>query len=669
MAFDPDAYLKGEKQSDTPAFDPDVYLGGDLPREEMAVAEAVETSIQAALPQEMPQAAQPEQADIGQQIREIPGGNEVLELISGFNRGIAKIADFVGTDTVNAALRLAGTDVQLPRLSEEIPGITGGYVEPGLTRDILGAAGETAAGGAVGGLALRGAAATLPAATTGEGVLAGAVRQLGQTTPGIEAGLGAVSGAGMEVGEEVGGTPGAIVGGIAAPLGAAAATRSLLSAAGVSDDVVRSIQKPAATTRPKEPPAKAKIAQMLKAQDPNIETARYKLPGVEDTPTDKIRRKLNIGGPEVVKDRVAIDAINQGFDEGVIAAVKASGIKDKQKMLSMVDIMQKGKKNKLFAQTNRPSDVAGNSLMERVRVIMKANRDAGGALDGVAKELRGQAVDFNPAVTRFIDDLEDMGVYIGDDLTPNFIGSDIEGLTAPENAIKQIIKRMSTGNTVDGYDVHRLKKYIDENVTYGKNAEGLAGKTETVLKRLRSNLDSILDQNFPEYDRMNTAYAETRGILDSLQDVAGRKMNLSGPNAEKATGTLLRRLMSNAQSRVNLLDAVNQIDAGAKKYVKFSAERPDPTALPDLRPKDIEKFDDDIMAQILFVDELDAVFGPVARTSFQGQVEQGVKAAAKGTTKSGAIDLAIDLGAKAAERVRGINEDSAFEAIRTLLRR
>lgn len=411
-------------------------------------------------------------------------------------------------------------------------------------------------------------------------------------------------------------------------------------------------------------PTKQKIGRMLQAGEPDIETARFKLKdpaqkAAEGTPslpapnvqsTSKLRQALDIGGPKVVKDKLATETIKQGFDEGVIAAVKAGSPTDRAKMGKMVDVLEKGKKNKAFAVRNRPSDVAGDSLMERVKTIRKTNKEAGRELEKASTELKGVDVDSSPAINRFMNDLDEMGISLerkDGKITPNFKGSDIEDLAAPELAIKRMVARLAKDKQSNAYELHRVKKYIDENVTYGKQGEGLGGKTERVLKNLRSSLDQILDENFPKYDAANTKYADTISALDAIQDVAGRKMDLSGGSADKATGTLLRRLMSNAQSRVRLLDSIDEIENVAGKYGA--------------------KFDDDLLSQALFVDELDRMFGPVARTSLQGQVEQAVEGVARATSPMGAGDLVIKGAAKAAEKARGINEQNALKSIKALL--
>lgn len=413
-------------------------------------------------------------------------------------------------------------------------------------------------------------------------------------------------------------------------------------------------------------PTKQKIAELIEAGSTDLETAAFKLdkPKAARKPaSSKLGEKLRLGEARTATDSAANAAIKQGFDPGVIAAIKGSSPADKAAFKKMTRIMQKGKKNARYAIEHRPSNVAGDTLMQRLRVVQKANSDAGRQLDRVAKGLKGKQVEFEPAIDEFMADLDGMGIKLGPDLKPNFSGSDIEGAIGPENVIKKVIERMNQKQPIDAFELHRLKKYIDEQVTFGKNAEGLAGKTERVLKKLRRNLDQQLDQTFPEYDKVNTQYSETIGALDAFQDVAGQKMNLTGPNADKATGTLMRRIMSNAQSRVRLLDSVNEIEAVANKFGgKLTGQ--------DLIEGPVRKgMESDLLTQLLFVDELDSVFGPVARTSFQGQIDQAIKQGQNMSTMSQktAVGATLDAIKMGYEKIRSIDEAGAFKAIRDLL--
>ncbi len=351
----------------------------------------------------------------------------------------------------------------------------------------------------------------------------------------------------------------------------------------------------------------------------------------------------------VAGDPVAKKAINQGFDESVISAVKAATPEDRQKMMRMLAIRQRGHKNARYAMDNRASDVAGDSLMRRVRHVKRTNEGAGKRLDSVAKTLKGQQVNYNGPIGDFLSSLRDMGVTMDDRLRPAFKGSDIEGVEGAERVVKRIIARMRDTKTPDAYDLHRLKRYIDEQVTYGKSADGLGGKTERVLKKLRRDLDSTLDSQFEEYNRVNTQYSDTVNAIDALQDAAGTKVNLYGENADKAIGTVLRRLMSNTQSRVNLIDAIDELETVGRKYGG--------------------RFTDDLKAQMLFADELDKRFGPTARTSLAGEVEKGTKRAAELATGQRTVTgAAAEAAAEALAKARGVNDDAAFRSMRELLK-
>jgi hypothetical protein len=382
---------------------------------------------------------------------------------------------------------------------------------------------------------------------------------------------------------------------------------------------------------------KTKIADQIKAGSTDKTLSNYMISGAGKLKTDKLAK----------------ETIKQGFDQGVVAAIKGASKTDKGKMVKMTEVMEKGKENALFAMKNRPSDVAGDSLLDRVGFIKDVNKKAGKDVDKAAKALRGNRVDFDEPVRNFMDNLDEMGIRLDENFKPQFQGSDIEGLAGPQAAIKNIIGRLSRGEpgvAPDAFELHRMKRFIDEQVTYGKAGEGLKGKTERVLKQLRANLDETLDVNFPEYNRANIAYADTVGALDALQDVAGRKMDLFGPQAEKATGTLLRRMMSNAQSRVNLVDAVDNLEIISKKYGA--------------------NFGDDISTQMLFVDELDNVFGPVARTSLAGETAKAVKKGAETVTgQKTLLGATTEAAAAGVERLRGITEANAFKSIKELLER
>lgn len=367
---------------------------------------------------------------------------------------------------------------------------------------------------------------------------------------------------------------------------------------------------------------------------------------LKNAPQSKQAGKYIIDGAGRVKNSTAFkNTISQGFDEATMASVKGASQADKAKMNQMLSTLEGGLKDARTAVVNRPSDVVGQSAVDRVKFLKSTNKQAGREVDQAAKNLKGLEVDYTPAVDDFVAQLDEIGIKLDENQKPIFSGSDIEGATAAENFISKVVQRMRNTREPDAYDAHRLKRFIDEQVTYGKVGGGLSGRAETIFKSLRRNLDAALDGAFPDYDAANTKYADTIGALDSLQSGVGR-VDLAGSNADKALGTVMRRVMSNTQSRANLISSLDEIDSVAKKYGA--------------------SFDDDIITQALFADELDSMFNLQNRTTFKGQAARGMKQASQG--KQGLYEAAIDKAGEAVDKARGINDQSRIKSLRELIK-
>jgi len=341
-------------------------------------------------------------------------------------------------------------------------------------------------------------------------------------------------------------------------------------------------------------------------------------------------------------------AVKQGFDEGMTNVLANSSPTDKRRMLKMVSEVEKGKENELYRVKNRPADIAGDSLLRKVSFVKSNNKQAGQQLNREAAKLKGKSVDVSEPVNKFYSDAQDLGVTFDENMTPDFTGSQIETVAPARKLIKDISLRIKRNQEPDALEAHNFKKFIDENVNFGKKAQGLGGKTELVAKNLRKGVNDELSSKFSGYKEANARFSDTVQALDSLQDAAGRKIDFFGPNAEKATGTVLRGLMNNTKGRANLMNAIDNIESTASKYGG--------------------SFDDDILTQMLFADELDAVFGGGARTSLRGEVgKAGIDTAVDVSQMS--IPGAVALGVKeSARRLRGVNEKNQLKAIKNLLK-
>ena len=73
----------------------------------------------------------------------------------------------------------------------------------------------------------------------------------------------------------------------------------------------------------------------------------------------------------------------------------------------------------------------------------------------------------------------------------------------------------------------------------------------------------------------------------------------------------------------------------------------------------------------VIADELDSRFGPSARTSFQGQIEQvaerGRRVAQSASPTVALTDAAIGAAARGIDKVRGVTDAKALDAIKKLL--
>lgn len=342
------------------------------------------------------------------------------------------------------------------------------------------------------------------------------------------------------------------------------------------------------------------------------------------------------------------EARKQGFDDSVTTLIANASSTDRRKMAQMVSVVEKGKGDARAKALTRTADVAGDALVKKIDFVKGNNKQAGQQLNRIAKGLKGKDVDIQEPVNKFFNDMDELGVTFDDKGKPIFEGSQIEGVAPAESLINKISLRIKRKPNPDALEAHQFKKFIDENVSFGKTAEGLGGKTERVAKSLRKGVNDSISAKFDNYAEANKRFSDTITALDDLQDVAGRKLDFAGPNANKAAGTLLRSQTNNTKGRANLLTAIKNLEDTAQKYGG--------------------SFDDDILNLSIFADELDAVFGSGARTSLRGEVKKaGVDAAIdiSQMTLTGAAAVGLKEGAK---RLRGVNEANQLKAIKKLLK-
>ena len=398
-------------------------------------------------------------------------------------------------------------------------------------------------------------------------------------------------------------------------------------------------------------------------------------------PTGNAASKIvtSVGGFEgIAKDRLAHATSWQGFDEGLVGMIKGSSKKTRENMLKMLKVVEESKKNYKFAAENTPLQIMGDSVLDRVKVLWQANRSAGNRLDGVADGLKGQVVDVNPAVQKFLDDLKKMGMeYDPTTRKLNLIeGSKTQDMPKVHKEAMRILSRMHKwreGSEFDAFDVHELKGWLDNNLDYAKSGKGgkngMIKALERSIKGLRHDLDGILDGNFPEYNDVNTQYAETISALQQMSDVAGSNIDLTSKNAFKALGTLSRRILSNYSSAEKLKDTLELVDTTAKKYAGTSTGRGLVPYKEGLKSAGVEIPDlsDDFVEQVQFAANLDKIFGTNKANSLAGLTETAITRAGSAAT-GGMSSALVDAGLSAKNKLMRINDERGIQAMADLLR-
>jgi len=564
--------------------------------------------------------------------------------------GAATLAGLVADPVVGSINSLFGTKYTLPTDALEDLLTRVGVAQPRTAAERIVQTTAAGASGGAGGVALGKAV---------EAAAAGPVtREVGRmmaSTPGFQTLTGATGGAAGAIAKEAGAGP---VGQIAATIGGAVAPSIPTMVKSVTQQVARKVAPAGAEIKEAVEPTFKESVQSItatvgeKISPQQAETIKKVITQSPDS-VDVVN--FRVAGTQVVPDNQAADAIKQGWKDGTIASIKAASDTDRQAMTKMLNIFKMGEKSEKFRATNRAADILGDTVESRIKYITGANKEAGTAINQVANtQLRGQKVDFDPAINSFIDDLGALGVKVELDANgvakANLQGSDIQGDRQAQRVLNSVLERLSATNVPDAFGLHTAKRFIDTQVDYGKRslANPLTAQAERTLKTLRKNLNETLGESFPDYKAANTKYSDTISALDDLQKSAGTQINFDSPNAEKALGVAMRKLTSNYGTRANLIDALDKANQTATKYGM--------------------KIDDDVINQLIFVNELDRMFGAAAQTSLKGQVAEAMQTGvdiARGNVASRAFDLL----AQKAENLRGVNKENAVKAMEELLKR
>lgn len=353
-----------------------------------------------------------------------------------------------------------------------------------------------------------------------------------------------------------------------------------------------------------------------------------------------------------IDKKVRDEMVYQGMDPDMVNMFREAAPTDKNAMREMVDIVERGLKQPDFEITNPYSTPAGKNVKRQYDFVDKKRREAGKKLDEAAKRLKGQPIDVAPAIDNFLSSLDDMGIRFNEKTgRVSFPGSDIEKLSGLEKTVTDLVDvlrmdHLPSGVAPTAYDAHRIKRWIDNNVSYSKRQEGMTAQVEILMKNLRHDLDTALDGRFSDYDKWNTVYRETKEATQAIQDGTVSSIDVAAPNVERALGIETRKLLSNYASGSAQMNALDLLQSVANKYGG--------------------NFDDNLLHQVMFVQQLRAAFPRLeARKRTFAAESGGLKSQDVRDPKGAVVDRALDAGI---EMVRGKRDEEALlKALKRLL--
>lgn len=351
------------------------------------------------------------------------------------------------------------------------------------------------------------------------------------------------------------------------------------------------------------------IAEEIKNGNPNVEL---------------VTKELNAKG-EVVTNKQAKDVIKQlGGGESAIATVSVlerMNDASKKQVGKMLGIIEKGRKNPIFGDTNRPSDILGDSIASRAKTVTALNKNSGKKIGDIAKSLKSKPVDISVPRNKFRKSLEKLGVTftVGEDgfITPNFSRSKFIG--GNQKDMNVLVNDLVNDNV--GFEsAHKLKRGIRDNVDFDKYGPSqIKGESQKILKDLSAGIDEILDRESPSYKKANESFAKTVKLKDDFDKLTGKDVELTGVLSGQALGGKARRLASNAESRTRIQQTLQNVD---NVLGEFGI-----------------KFKDDIPSLTHIVNKLEDEFKIAPSRSLQGQVARAGVSAIQ-STQGAAMRLA-----------------------------
>jgi hypothetical protein len=387
---------------------------------------------------------------------------------------------------------------------------------------------------------------------------------------------------------------------------------------------------------------------------------------VVDTPVsaaDEVVDIIETDRFKVKNNRFDKSAQKHGFSNGMISFIKGANQATTAKLKRMTELRQKARNSGDVGVTERPSDIVGDSVLERIKFLdnkpvynkkgeitnmdeLGVKQKAGIQLEKEVDRLPDQ-VDYSQPLLNFKQSMEKNGVEFTSDGI-NWDSSVFSNDTRSQKAIIDTLRRFSRPTTLSGKDLHNSKLWLDQTMDVGKigGDKPLSDRVQRSLLRLRTDVNQTLRDVSPGYKRANVAFSDAIQAVDNFDKSMGHSIDVQNIDefTKAGVGTKLRTVFSNQAGRANMSRALQDLDESVKKYGG--------------------EFDDNVLILNSMATELDRRFGNIAPQSFGGQISSSIKQGSDFADRP--IATTIDKAAKKADELFK-TEEKAFQSMNDLL--
>lgn len=364
-------------------------------------------------------------------------------------------------------------------------------------------------------------------------------------------------------------------------------------------------------------------------------------------PTDVIEYSKDPVTGKVKIDPIAKKAIDQGIDPVDVQFIKNASPEDKGAFREMYKIAESASTDKTV--TRQPVEVAGKSLVNQVKYLDTVRRDVGNQLGKVAKAMPQQPVDITPVVNRFVENLDDAGIAIGDKGMLNFDSSRYADQPAVQKQLQQAYSAISKGK-LNPSSIISTRQRIFTNRNYGKAANEIipGDNVDRIIGELYDTLDEPLKSLNPAYAELAQKYAQTSNVIREFGSSIGKNFDLSDELTNLRAGEVGQRILGNASAKP--LALIQNISDTAK----------------GLGYKGTENIRDQFLFSSMLQDPKLDVFKPTQTSSLRGQVARGAMDVVK-DFKGGFVSGVSNLAEKGLKSAEGVNTESKRQALQGLI--